>query len=263
MGERDGVRGAPFGSGEDCVCKGTAGFTLIELLVVITIIGILAAIGLPALRGLGGSKTMMGAERQILEDLGQARLRALNERTTVYLVFIPPGIYTNFNNLAGTNPREKSYFTNLLTGQYTSYNFFTRRGVGEQPGRENPRYLSDWRSLPDGIFIPKEKFIALDPVTWSAYPNPTNRPFAYTSIAFPFASSKPMALPYIAFNSLGQLANGRDEFIALAKGSVFMPGNPLTQPVDIVDPDPNGTNRTYVRINWITGRAKIEKRELK
>lgn len=66
------------------------GFTLIEMLVVVGIIGILAAISLPAMKGIGQANLTAAANRQLLDDLSYARLRAISDRTTVYMVFVPP-----------------------------------------------------------------------------------------------------------------------------------------------------------------------------
>src|SRR5437016_10103978 len=76
-----------------------AAFTLIELLVVMAIIGLLATIGLPALKGFGKGTGMAGAQRQLLDDLALARLRAISGRTTIYMVFVPPGITVHFADL--------------------------------------------------------------------------------------------------------------------------------------------------------------------
>src|SRR6185436_11725344 len=74
--------------------KSQVAFSLVELLVVMAIIGILASIGLPALRGLGGSNDIAAANRQLMDDLSYARFKAINERTTVYMVFVSQDILT-------------------------------------------------------------------------------------------------------------------------------------------------------------------------
>lgn len=249
----------------------SSAFTLIELLVVMAIIALLATIGLPAMKGFGKGNAEAAAHRQLLDDIALARLRAISGRTTVYMVFVPPGILGHANALSTTLPleqrdRRRKQLTNLISGQYTSYALFARRSVGAQPGQENPRYLTEWKRLPDGILIATNKF---DPLL-SNNPNEYWRAFTYAVFPFPSASSQNYLLPFIAFNSLGQLLAfdslgralpSRDELIPLARGSIFFPklanGNFGPVPDVIISPRDNFTNN-YVRINWLTGRASLD-----
>jgi prepilin-type N-terminal cleavage/methylation domain-containing protein len=249
--------------------KPSSGFTLLELLVVIVIIGILASIGLPAMKGIGQANLTAAANRQILDDLGLARLRAINERTTVYVVFVPPTLFQKMDLDKG-NFQELRSLTNLISGQYTGYALLAERTIGDQPGRHAPRYLTDWKTLPEKMLFGPYKY---DPAS-SNLPNDYTRSF--TTKPFPFPNSRStnyFPLPYLAFNSVGQLVLQRDvqrdEIIPLAKGSIFFPrdnnGSYMRGAPDVqLTPPGSGTNNyQYVRVNWLTGRAKIELPELK
>ena len=61
---------------------------------VISILGILAALVVPALKNFGHSDATISASRQLLDDVARARQLAISQRTTVYMVFVP----TNFWN---------------------------------------------------------------------------------------------------------------------------------------------------------------------
>ena len=67
---------------------GENAFTLIELLVVISIMGLVAALAVPAIKNLGKSNTQTAALRQFLDDIGRARQLAISDHTTVYMVFV-------------------------------------------------------------------------------------------------------------------------------------------------------------------------------
>src|SRR5436309_6306153 len=95
-----------------------AAFTIIELLVVMGIIAILTTIGLPALKGFGKGTGMAGAQRQMLQDLGLARLAAINGRTSVYMVFVPTNVHALLWPTPITNDAKiLKQLNNLVTGQ--------------------------------------------------------------------------------------------------------------------------------------------------
>jgi prepilin-type N-terminal cleavage/methylation domain-containing protein len=239
-------------------------FSLIELLVVMAIIALLATVGLPALKGFGKGNADAAAHRQMLDDIALARLRAISGRTTVFMVFVPAGILGHVGAVSGSTlpqeqqARQMKQLTNLISGQYTAYALFARRSVGAQPGRENPRYLTEWRRLPDGILFEPGKFdtnyVNTAVFRGLGLPPDYGKGFDYASFPFPSANSPKYLLPYIAFNSLGQLVSGRDELIPLSRGSVFYPNN---LPDVVIKPVNNFTNN-YVRINWLTGRASMD-----
>ena len=255
---------------------------MLELLVVIAILGILAALSVPALKNLGKSNVQVSAARQLLDDVGRARQLAISQHTTVWMVFVPESFWntpvttsgsfnsTWWNNL---NADQRTAATNLLDKQFTGYNFVSLRSVGDQPGQGSSRYISDWKSLPDGAFIATSKFYTAytpinDYVAGAIYPI---YQFNYTN-SFPFPVETNFVgvpyLPYIAFNYLGQLTvDGlnlapRDEYIPLAQGTVAYAANinkalQFAAPDATENPPGNSTNSmfTVVRIDRLTGRA--------
>jgi prepilin-type N-terminal cleavage/methylation domain-containing protein len=260
-------------------------FTLAELLVVIAVMALLATIGLPALKGFGKGNAMNAATRQMLDDLSLARMRAINSRTTVYVVFVPTNIHTYFNARApaltnSANAEDRRLWrqlSNAVNGAYTSYALVSKRMVGDQPGREHPQYLTEWKRLPEGVVVPDYKFLRTNKLagTGAEY----FEGFAYRTnmaqpggLPFPLAESFDLAapalalrLPVIAFNPQGQLASGQDEMLPLADGSVFytwLPNGGAGKPDVLVKPQKNYTNN-FIRINWLTGRAMLEKKEMR
>jgi hypothetical protein len=146
--------------------------------------------------------------------------------------------------------------------------------------------------LPDGIIIPGFKFnnpLALptpifDPPLPFTAPDQRRfdvRGFSVTD-SIPFPSEGAYApgakypwLPFIAFNHLGQLtADGvniasEDEFIPVARGSVSYARNAAQEiiqgtPTLTENPPGNSTNNfLLVRIEKLTGRARVEKQEFR
>ena len=139
-------------------------FTLLELLVVISILGLLAALTVPALKNLGKSNIAVSATRQLLDDVGRARQLAISQRTTIYMVFVP----TNFWYVANSFPNnwwnnlslsDRTMATNLVENQLAGYNFLSYGALGDQPGRHQWKYLADWQTLPQDSYIAAWKFL--------------------------------------------------------------------------------------------------------
>ncbi|MBI3882314.1 MAG: prepilin-type N-terminal cleavage/methylation domain-containing protein [Verrucomicrobia bacterium] len=254
------------------------GFTLLELLIVIGIIAALAVLTVPSFKNVRGGSVMAAASRQLLDDLGLARLKAITERTTVYVIFVPPFSTAEIASLSavssGINPNT---LQSLYHGQLTTYALFTNRRVGAQPGATQLEYLTEWKSLPEGVFIPRDKFgsTAYDIQLTRAGTNTGNYlhvlPFA-NSASFPFPTETnailagpPVVLagglPYIAFNGSGQVSSSVDEVIPLTHGSVFL-RNPANTIDEIETPPGEHTNNyTAIVINWLTGRSRVARPE--
>src|ERR1043166_2783839 len=141
-------------------------FTLIELLVVISIIAVLAAIALPALKTFRPNPSAI-ASRAIMDAVSRTRQLAISQRTTVFLVFVPTNFW-NDGTYRALPVAEQNKGIPLYEEQLIGYNFVSLRSAGDQPGQHFPRYLSSWKTLPEGAFIPLQKFSP------AYYPNTPN-----------------------------------------------------------------------------------------
>jgi prepilin-type N-terminal cleavage/methylation domain-containing protein len=271
--------------------KSIRAFTILELMIVIGIIGLMAAMALPHMAGFTKGSAMTAATRQMLDDVGYARQRALVNRSDVYMVFLPADFWTN-NTIQLTN----QVITNLAAHQYSGYALLSMRTVGDQPGVSNVHYLTDWKFLPQGVYFAPFQFTNLqgtnnfitvtttntlagvggltNPWTISAFP--TNVLFPFPSM---FADTNSNSgtnvnyniLPYIEFTPSGQLASGADQFIMLTSGSIFVSLDPngLPQityppaPPSVVETPPGAAinNPNLIHIDWLTARARLERNQ--
>ncbi len=232
-------------------------FTLVELLVVLAIMGLVAALAVPAIKNFGHVDEMSAATRQLMDDVSLARQLAIAGRTDVYMVFVPPGLGGALNNLNPYSPADRQVLLDLANEQFTGYALFARHQVGDQPGRPTARYLTPWRSMPEGTLIATNKFSA--PPGFRAPAVNGVSPFlwdARETFPFPTVNSPPVPLPYIEFNYLGQVVGARDggtEIIPVARGSV------LAGSVREVPAGNSITASNHIRIDGLTGRPHVER----
>jgi prepilin-type N-terminal cleavage/methylation domain-containing protein len=248
-------------------------FSLIELLVVIALIGVLAAVGLPALKGFGRGNAMNGAVRQVLDDLALARLSALNSRTRVSVIFLPPMDPAILDSYRGSSNAYQT-LRNIFDGQMASYAIVTERTVGDQPGRNNPRYIQGWRRLPEGVIFAPWSFANRPP---TAGVDERLHPFLYQNhIPFPTDDGPTglgaMAVPCLVFSPMGQIEThpvqeawrgSPDRVLTLVPGSVLVAWDDANTPISVDLPplarrDDRSYEETRVQITGLTGRATVE-----
>jgi type II secretory pathway pseudopilin PulG len=258
---------------------------------VIAIMGILAAIALPTVRGMKPN-AKVAATRQLFDAVGRARQLALSQRTPVYMVFLPISFWTD-SAASSWTPNDKAVAAGLYDKQLLGYAYVCLRSMGDQPGVQHPRYLSSWRTLPQGAYIPLEKFAPASSVPALRVVTDAGRTslvfgFNYTTnVPFPSETNRPasaarpyIALPYIAFDGRGQLVrelsgklvsvvNDPPELIPVAEGNVSFARDPeskkaVAQPPLVTERPPGNTLENYslVYIDRLTGRAHVERRKV-
>jgi len=256
------------------------GFTIVELLIVIAIVAAVTAISLPAIKGISQSHTVNNASQQLMDDLALARQYAINNRSVVHVLFVPPAI-TNM-----TFPAAQDLPKRLMMGIYSTYAIYAERTVGDQPGQPRARFLSKWKSLPEGVFISPREFNVMNFKDWNGLINPLNRPLLYNTgfptsdpnggFPFPTLTNAPARLPHVSFSPNGSLLiedefgarqGSRDEVIELTRGSILSSRDATTGALyfDARESPPNNSIDNYIRIriDGLTGRSSLEKPEVK
>ena len=248
--ERKTLEGAASASAPHRLRAGRA-FTLIEMLVVLGIIGVLAAMTLPSFKKAGKGNISESASRQLMDDFAYARLKALGTRTQVYIVFSPDLAW--FGALSPTNVlflTTNIAANNVIGGQLTSYALFSPRSVGDQPGQSTPRYLTDWRSLPDGIFVPWEAFRQN-----AIFHNLAGSPQSGQLIPVDdIAGAAMLPLPFIAFDEQGRLFGRNTNItVSLVEGSIMHPKDITGQTNSVTTVDPIATAPPVDTTNIVSG----------
>jgi type II secretory pathway pseudopilin PulG len=253
-------------------------------MVVLAIIGLLAALSLPRIGSMNRSSAMASATQQLLDDVALARRLAIQNRTTVLMVFLPPQKAADAAAFSGLNSDEQNI---LLRGQLTSYALFSTRQVGDQPGQRTARYLKPWTALPEGFIFPEWKFTTGAGFDATAQVPPSNRAYRFLTIEVTVPTlSSPRAIdvemPYIAFGPEGRLQRhiggnafvnlDENEVLPIARGSLFMErsvdgtGKEVfvwTGPDVAERPAGNSTNNyNLVVIDHLTGRGRLVRPEI-
>jgi hypothetical protein len=177
--------------------------------------------------------------------------------------------------------------TSLVGHQYSAYALISMRTVGDQPGKSNVHYITDWKFLPQGVYIHPFQFTNA-PGYWNLV-STTNTLIGPTGLSngwqvaafqtnqFPFPSTfttiaNSNNLPYIGFAPNGQLTTNADQFIMLSSGGILYQldanGNPQWQTgvpnATLPNETPPGnafSNPNLIHIDWLTARARIERNQ--
>jgi prepilin-type N-terminal cleavage/methylation domain-containing protein len=147
-------------------------FTLVELLTVIVIIGIMVAIGVPAITSLSKSGGLTAAARMVPNTLSLARQYAITQRTNTRVVF-PYSLSAGVAN----------------SMWYSSFSILAKTNRYDNTTAQAWRYIGKWEYLPVGSVFLNSGVGALDDPSYmrtNSIPNPTNSAFTVTMACIEF-----------------------------------------------------------------------------
>ena len=208
-----------------------AAFTLVELLAVVGIMGLLAAVGVPALKGLTGSGGRKQALSQVISALEIARNTAISTGTNAAVIFPHDGF-----TATGVDPAPYKFRSMAIV----SY-FDTTIATNTNSNISYEKLVSSWIVLPQGIsFLP----------AYLKTNTTTNMISVTAKIRIPpKTSDTTITCPGIIFQSDGGLLDGATNSIA---GVAFFEG---TVNGTTTNPTSKMTNFETVRLTRYTGRT--------
>ena len=202
-------------------------FTLVELLAVIGIMGLLAAVGVPALKGLTGSGGRKQALSQVMGAIEIARNTAISTGTNAAVIF--PDL-----NFASQPYRYRSMA--VITWEATNTNSVTTNSM-----------LGSWITLPQGIVLHDTQINQL--------PTLTNT----TALRIPPSTTpaNTMNLRAIVFQSDGALEESYYTNTLTLNGISFYEGAviPSSNPTTTTNTSKQKTNVETITITHYTGRT--------
>jgi len=202
-----------------------AAFTLIELLAVIGIMGLLAAVGVPALKGLTGSGGRKQALSQVMGAIEIARNTAISTGTNAAVIFPD-------QNFASQPYRYRSMA--VITWDATNTNSVTTNSM-----------LGSWITLPQGVVLHDTQINQL--------PTLTNK----TSLQIPPSTSNSIVsnLRAIVFQSDGGLEERYWTNTLTTDGIAFYEGAVVENFTTTTNTSKQQTNVETITITHYTGRT--------
>ena len=217
-------------------------FTLVELLVVMGVISLLLVAVLPAFKGLGRATAQRGAVGTMLGVLDRARMMAISDGMSTYVVFACPA--------AGST---SSFKPDLLGTAYAIYE--DHDNISFTPEQRTP-----WVKLPTNVALKMKDDDGQHGAVTTKAPGDQDPTFTVSSGALASGTSASMQLPYWKFDGTGAVVNVQD---ARYLRVLMFPGVISASGAEI--PTQNSTGGTQnanalfyeIDVNAATGRAKF------